>query len=238
MCVVPFFIILLVVFPTTVSVLKQDKRCTAFLCYDKEVPAVLVQSAIMKTKVKPRPSPSVFYFPGLNSKPIFDPSDFEFTKTLNENHDLILNECSSMIKDRDIQSDYLLRPDEHQLHEGEWLWASYILKGKRQNNFRSMFPGTAKSLDSIQRLMTSIPFGSAFFSTLMPNSRIKPHHGPCNLRIRCHYPLIVPTGGKCGMRVADEVISWKVGEPLIFDDCYEHEVWNDSNEPRVVLLFS
>ena len=30
---------------------------------------------------------------------------------------------------------------------------------------------------------------------------------------------------------------WKVGVPLFFDDSYEHSVWNNTGEDRVVLLF-
>ena len=41
----------------------------------------------------------------------------------------------------------------------------------------------------------------------------------------------------CGMRVADEVREWEEGRCLVFDDAYEHEVWNDSAGERAVLLF-
>ena len=52
-------------------------------------------------------------------------------------------------------------------------------------------------------------------------SKISPHYGPCNLRVRCHFPLIVPEGD-CGMQVGDKNIKWEEGVPLFFDDCYEH----------------
>ena len=53
-------------------------------------------------------------------------------------------------------------------------------------------------------------------------------------------PLIVPEGADedaCGIRVGNEVRRWVVGQPLIFDDAYEHETWNHTNQERVVLLF-
>ncbi len=71
------------------------------------------------------------------------------------------------------------------------------------------------------RLMTGTPFSFAFFSTLHGNTSIAAHSGPCNLRIRCHFPLIVPEGD-CGMTVGDETVRWVAGEPVYFDDCYEH----------------
>ncbi|CAM9531578.1 unnamed protein product [Ectocarpus fasciculatus] len=191
----------------------------------------------MKTKLVPRPTPSVFYFPGLNSKPVYNPSEFKFSDILLENKEAILKEYQQMVSNKLPQSDYLLKPDEHSLHEGEWLWSSFIQKGKKQERFAQIFPETTRTLESIPRLMDATPFGSAFFSTLTPHSKIKPHNGPCNLRLRCHFPLIVPEGNKCGIRIGDQVVHWEEGVPLIFDDCYEHEVWNDSEEPRVVLLF-
>ena len=41
----------------------------------------------------------------------------------------------------------------------------------------------------------------------------------------------------CCIRVADQWLTWKEGEVLIFDDSYEHEVINMTDSIRVVLLF-
>lgn len=49
----------------------------------------------------------------------------------------------------------------------------------------------------------------------LPQSSIKPHSAPCNLRLRCHFPLFVPDG--CGIRVGDETRKWETGKPLVFD---------------------
>ncbi len=38
------------------------------------------------------------------------------------------------------------------------------------------------------------------------------------------------------MRVADRIVRWSEGETLVFDDTYDHEVWNDTDGTRVVLL--
>mgnify|MGYP006144286501 CR=1 FL=1 len=59
------------------------------------------------------------------------------------------------------------------------------------------------------------------------------------LRLRVHLPLKVPAGSSdaCALRVADEARQWEVGRALIFDDAFEHEVWNETDESRVVLLF-
>ena len=38
------------------------------------------------------------------------------------------------------------------------------------------------------------------------------------------------------MRVATETVRWREGELIVFDDSFEHEVWNDSGETRIVLI--
>ena len=37
--------------------------------------------------------------------------------------------------------------------------------------------------------------------------------------------------------MADHVHYWREGELFLFDDGWDHEAWNDSEETRVVLIF-
>ncbi|EDQ86738.1 uncharacterized protein MONBRDRAFT_33739 [Monosiga brevicollis MX1] len=39
------------------------------------------------------------------------------------------------------------------------------------------------------------------------------------------------------LRVANESRAWANGELLLFDDSFEHEVWNNASQPRVILIF-
>ncbi|EOD14965.1 hypothetical protein EMIHUDRAFT_61840 [Emiliania huxleyi CCMP1516] len=69
----------------------------------------------------------------------------------------------------------------------------------------------------------------------LAGAHLLPHCGSTNARLTAHLPLIVPDG--CEIRVGDEVRHPRVGELLIFDDSYEHEVWNrHPTDVRVVLL--
>ncbi|GGM49733.1 hypothetical protein GCM10012275_20770 [Longimycelium tulufanense] len=55
--------------------------------------------------------------------------------------------------------------------------------------------------------------------------------------LRLHLGLIVPRErDKVAIRVDDKVCRWEEGQVLIFDDAYEHEAWNHSDETRVVLF--
>lgn len=40
----------------------------------------------------------------------------------------------------------------------------------------------------------------------------------------------------CRIRVGDEIRHWTAGGSIVFDDTYDHEVWNDTEGQRVVLF--
>ena len=96
-----------------------------------------------------------------------------------------------------------------------------------------MCPQTAKAIAN-QPAFNELLCGAHFFSRLTPKSHIGAHCGPSNLRLRVHLGLKVPPG--CRIRVGEEVRTWTAGECLIFDDSFEHEVWHDGDEDRVVLI--
>lgn len=186
-----------------------------------EVLATLIKSAICKTRVRHRPSPALFTFPGLSGKSVWPKEVFPMAKTLEENWEVILEEYQTLKKLK--SSDYGI--EDHKLHEGKWDWHSYVLKGARQSDFALNCPKTVELLESFQspRLMTKTPFSFSFFSTLHPQSTIAAHTAPCNLRVRCHLPLIVPKSGDFGLRVGEDVMKWEVGKAIFFDDAFDHE---------------
>eukprot|EP00980_Cylindrotheca_fusiformis_P021350 scaffold8235_cov113-Cylindrotheca_fusiformis.AAC.4 len=61
-----------------------------------------------------------------------------------------------------------------------------------------------------------------------------------NLRLRVHLPLIVPNQGDdsdaCGIRVGNQARNWIQDKALVLDDSFNHEVWNRTEENRVLLL--
>ena len=73
-----------------------------------------------------------------------------------------------------------------------------------------------------------------FFSCLAGGTHVTPHCGASNTRLRCHIGLKVPPG--CSIRVGDEEREWNERKVIVFDDSFEHEVWNRSAETRWVLI--
>lgn len=208
--------------------------------------ATLVKSAICRTNVKHRPAPSLFYFPGITSSPFWAAKSCGYAgldartqqpiissainsdiikmgDCLRNNFESIRNEYLLFRKNNET-SDFDTSKDRESLYHGRWDWNSFILRGKWQESIKKSCPITFNTLESIShpRVMTGTPFSFTFYSTLAGNSTINAHFGPCNLRLRCHLPLIVPKGD-CHIRVGDNVVQWKEGEPLFFDDCYDHE---------------
>ncbi|KAI9916016.1 hypothetical protein PsorP6_007033 [Peronosclerospora sorghi] len=192
---------------------------------------------------KARPSPTLFYFPGLEAAPWHDTRKFPWIERLEASREIIINEYFELQKARDKgapnagTSDYQVTEKEHQLHQGQWKWLSYVTQGQRQADFAVHCPKTVEMLESIPGFMTNVPFAYAFFSILKPEvSSIKAHSAPCNIRLRCHLPLIVSKG--CGIRVGEESRQWAEGKALVFDDAFDHEVWHHGKEgDRVLLLF-
>jgi beta-hydroxylase len=41
---------------------------------------------------------------------------------------------------------------------------------------------------------------------------------------------------KCHIQVDDQTLCWEEGKTMVFDDTFEHEVWNETGQDRIVLL--
>lgn len=73
------------------------------------------------------------------------------------------------------------------------------------------------------------------FYALAPGAHIIPHLGN-DLRLTVHLALSVPARNQSRIRVADKTVNYtRTGQLLVFDDAYDHEVWNDAESIRYVL---
>lgn len=248
-------------------------------------PATLIQGpSLLVTSTSPlnRPSPSMFYMPGLRSLPFWtmpssqsnttttatdddddshrrvafrDPTVIKVIQHLESNYHIIKEEYMAAVMGirsssqeevlpKPLEPDYdvNVQGSEHaqdSLHTGTWDWHSYIIQGEfKEETFAKSCPQTARIVKELSHLFVGTPFGFCFFSTLQPQSTIQRHAAPMNIRLRCHLPLLVPSGGKnCGIRVGNQVQSWQPGKVMVLDDSYPHEVWNHTtDETRVIFL--
>src|SRR5260221_13721944 len=69
------------------------------------------------------------------------------------------------------------------------------------------------------------------------DARRPPPNGRYKGVLRYHLGLKIPASDdRCGIRVGGEVARWEEGRSLVFDDTFEHEAWNDTDQTRVVLF--
>ncbi|WAC71541.1 aspartyl/asparaginyl beta-hydroxylase domain-containing protein [Roseateles sp. SL47] len=111
-------------------------------------------------------------------------------------------------------------------------WNVFMLfsYGVKPEHNRMLAPRTTALLDGIPGL------AQAFFSILDPGKSIPAHCAPTRSYIRYHLALRVPQTNPPSIRVKDQVYTWKLGESVMFDDSWEHEVINHSDGIRAVLL--
>ena len=164
--------------------------------------------------------------------PVLDVRDFAWTAVLRENWAAIRDEAVHVaLQGEASPSLATISPDHRSIAEVD-KWRSFFLYGYGYPIEESLArcPNTAAAVARIPGL------NSAFFSILAPGTHIPEHRGVTKGLITCHLGLIVPRDGDVRMRVHDRIVRWAEGETLVFDDTYQHEVWNDTTGTRVVLL--
>ncbi len=77
---------------------------------------------------------------------------------------------------------------------------------------------------------------NAFISILEPGVKLNAHNGPYAGILRYHLALQVPSTNPPSLRVDTEYHTWRERESVLIDDTFEHEVRNESNESRIVLI--
>ena len=166
--------------------------------------------------------------------PVLDSKHFPFLESFTDNWRTIRDEATVILKHREaIPAFQEVSPDQKKISKGT-NWRTFILFGfgkKMQKNCNQV-PVTARLLEDVPNLQT------AWFSILSPGYHIPAHSGVSKGILRAHLGLIIPREAeKCRLRVDTTINIWHPGKIFVFDDTYEHEVWNDTNEERVILLF-
>jgi len=167
-------------------------------------------------------------------RPVHDAALYPFVPPIEADWAKIRAELDALLKDRaKLPSFHEISPDQMRISHGDH-WKVFILFGFGVASERNCArcPETARLLRAIPGLQ------SAWFSILAPRYHIPRHRGVTKTLIRTHLGLIIPAGiDHCRMQVGDTTFGWEPGKCVVFDDFYEHEVWNETDEQRVVLIF-
>jgi aspartyl/asparaginyl beta-hydroxylase (cupin superfamily) len=159
---------------------------------------------------------------------------FPFLKELEDRWEEIAAEAREVVKLREhIPNIQDISPDQANIATAS-NWKSFFLYGfgipLERNCVQA--PATTEILGRVPGIQT------AFFSILAPGYHIPAHTGITKAVLRVHLGLIIPKEReKCRIRVGDQIKAWQAGKAFVLDDTYEHEVWNDTDEERVILLF-
>jgi len=170
----------------------------------------------------------------VETTPFIPTEQFEFLNSLQANWQVMADEAREVLKFRDaIPAFQEISRDQYRIAKGK-NWRTFILYG-----FGQLLEKNAKMAPQTSNMLATVPnLQTAWFSILAPGYHIPAHTGVTKGIIRAHIGLIIPKDyEKCRIRVGDEIKPWQEGSLFILDDTYNHEVWNDTDEERVILLF-
>lgn len=195
------------------------------------------------TPPDPRQRPKFFYFPDLPAGPFHDPGLQPWAPRLREAWlDIRAEAAELLLADRDFESFLGLKPGQSATAyvggtnpKASWDAYFFYRHGVRLEPQHAQCPTTSAILESIDLCRVGNQAPEVCFSVIRPQSTIVAHHGVTNTRLVMHLPLIVPRD--CALNIVDAgTHHWKEGELMMFDDTYQHEAWNNSDQPRLIVL--
>jgi aspartyl/asparaginyl beta-hydroxylase (cupin superfamily) len=202
---------------------------------------IFIESMIGRRKIFHQ-EPVNFHYPGLPAIEFYERNEFPFLEELEGCTAQIRAELISVWSELAAElTPYVAYPPGVPLNQWrelnkslDWSAFHFWLYGERVEAHCEACPATAGALDLIDMPRVPARSPAAMYSILRPQTRIPPHTGVANTRLVLHLPLVVPES--CGFRVGGETRQWREGEAWVFDDTIEHEAWNESDEPRAILI--
>ena len=172
-------------------------------------------------------SPRMGAYPGLTSAPFHDSARLPGALALERAFAAIRAEVDGLAA-------AAFQPEaENQMGRTGWDIVPFYERGRKNEENCARCPTITRIIEGSNTVRTMA--GLLYVSRLNPGMQIEAHTGPTNLRLRCHLGIRVPDGD-CGLKVGGETRRWQEGKCLVFDDSLEHEAWNRTLEPRIVLI--
>lgn len=166
-------------------------------------------------------------YPDLASRPWYDPQEFALASYLESHYTAIRDEILALEPSR-------FHPESEAIRRsGDWDVAFLYERGHRRDQLCDACPVTTRGVETYPTMRTVA--GLIYASRMRGATHIRAHRGPTNLRVRCHLGIQVPDGD-CAIRVGEQARRWEDGKCLVFDDHFEHEAWNHTDEDRIVLI--
>jgi beta-hydroxylase len=111
-------------------------------------------------------------------------------------------------------------------------WTSFYLKVYDADipSARELAPKTLALIDSVPGM------NLALFACLNPGKKLNRHHDPFAYTIRYSLGLSTPNSAECGLVVNGENYQWQDGEAVLFDETFLHRAYNQTDQPRIILM--
>ncbi|XP_060537359.1 aspartyl/asparaginyl beta-hydroxylase isoform X2 [Cylas formicarius] len=176
---------------------------------------------------------SLYNVPRLKAQPWWEVNELisykNLISTLKNNWKKIRNEGLATLNERG----YFQDESENLRDTGTWKQLELFARGKKVAKNCAKCPVTCGIIQMFPEASGCLR-GQTKFSVMHPNTHVWSHCGPTNCRLRIHLGLKVPPNTL--LRVGEETRSWKEGDVIIFDDSFEHEVWHNGTQLRLVLI--
>ena len=163
-------------------------------------------------------------------KPFFPLSVFPHHKLLEDNFEKIKQEMLAVYNRLPIPTFHEVDPLQKFISDEKW--KVFILKW-----YQKEITGNGQLCPITSQLIKQIPeLHLAMFSILEPHKHIPVHKGPSKACLRYHLALVIPPNKASYIEVDNQKYFWTEGEGVVFDDTYKHQVYNNSDQIRVVLF--
>ncbi|XP_016968290.1 aspartyl/asparaginyl beta-hydroxylase isoform X2 [Drosophila biarmipes] len=177
---------------------------------------------------------SLYNEPGLKAQPFWQPKETGYERQLDR---LRLHWRAIREEGLALLGESGFFQDEAELLRDQGVWQQYELfaQGRRVKDNCRRTPITCGLLQEFPE-SAGCRRGQVKFSVMQAGTHVWPHCGPTNCRLRAHLTLVAPESEKTSLRVAEQERTWREGELFVFDDSFEHEVWHNGSQPRLVLI--
>jgi len=164
----------------------------------------------------------------------YEREQFAWAPGLEARWEAIRKEAELVLTGRDrLPPLHRISPDHSRIDTSDGRWKVFFLKG-----YGFWVEDHCRQCPETHAAISQIPgLESAFFSILEAGKHIPPHKGPTRSIFTAHLGLLIPEPReRCWIEVARRRRHWEPGRLLVFDDTYKHQVLNETEGDRVVLL--
>lgn len=184
----------------------------------------------------------------------YDPDEFECLKPIIDNKDMIVHELNAC-RNEDMFFNFVADFKDEDVVEnvvGSWIAAQIYYRKSGSNKIHSpnhsnrrdvrkkwikylrlapkLFPETHKILESVTEVYWS------GMSKIQANSEIKPHKHTFRVPTLTFQICLTPSTGNCALTVNGETVHWSdVGQMMLFDGRFEHDLVNHSPDSRTIM---